>query len=271
MGRGFGVSSRRWKPSPGNSSGQPLKPLFVRLGFLTFPAAVDGVPGAGRGARFQMGYPAVPGRPGLWQDGWDGIWCGFRGWGCPFPPHPIGAKGCAARWGAMGTLCHPRGILGVLHRCGFAVGSRTGAAGPCWVSDPAVASSRTRPSLPHPPLQTPRARLCQATALALLPRRHRFPASLRLLGTTLAVSAAPRGAWDPLAPGEEAASLGAQEEAAAAAADTLRGPGSPPRKESAARAGDPQGAAGTGRPSLGGLWVGGGGSPLPRPLRARDR
>ncbi|XP_053856551.1 PDZ and LIM domain protein 2 isoform X2 [Vidua macroura] len=81
-----------------------------------------------------------------------------------------------------------------------------------------------------------------------------------LLGTTLAVSAAPPGAWDPLAPGEEATSLGGQEEAAVAG-DTLRGPGSPPRKESAAGAGDPQGAAGTGRPTLCGLWVGGGGLP----------
>lgn len=103
------------------------------------------------------------------------------------------------------------------------------------VSDPAVVSSRTRPSLPHPPLQTPSARLCQATALALLPRRHRFPASLQLLGTTLAVPAAAPGAWDPPAPGEEAASLGGQEEAALAG-DTLPGPGSPPRKESAAGA-----------------------------------
>lgn len=107
MGRGFGVSSRRWKPSPGNSSGQPLKPLFVRLGFLTFPAAADGVPGAGRGARSQMGYPAVPGRPGLWRDGWDGIWCGFRGWGCPFPPHR--SQGLRRSLGCHGDPVPPPG------------------------------------------------------------------------------------------------------------------------------------------------------------------
>ncbi|XP_077047829.1 PDZ and LIM domain protein 2 isoform X1 [Agelaius phoeniceus] len=64
----------------------------------------------------------------------------------------------------------------------------------------------------------------------------------------------------PGTPGEEAASPGGQEEEAVAA-DTLREPGSPPRKESAAGAGDPRGAAGTGRPSLCGLWVGGGGVP----------
>ncbi|XP_066423437.1 PDZ and LIM domain protein 2 isoform X1 [Molothrus aeneus] len=64
----------------------------------------------------------------------------------------------------------------------------------------------------------------------------------------------------PGTPGEGAASPGGQEEEAVAA-DTLRGPGSPPRKENAAGAGDPRGAAGTGRPSLCGLWVGGGGVP----------
>ncbi|XP_041346545.1 PDZ and LIM domain protein 2 isoform X2 [Pyrgilauda ruficollis] len=73
----------------------------------------------------------------------------------------------------------------------------------CLVSDAAVVSSRTRPSLPHPPLQTPLSQLCQATAPALLPRRHRFPALLQLLGTTLAVSAAPPGAWDPPARGRK--------------------------------------------------------------------
>lgn len=83
-------------------------------------------------------------------------------------------------------------------------------------------------------------------------------------GNDLGCLSCTTGCLGPPAPGEEAASLGGQEEAAVAGA-TVRGPGCPPRKESAAGSGDPRGAAGTGRRSLCALWVGGGGFPPLRP------
>lgn len=257
-GLGFGVSSRRCKPSPGNSSGQPLKPLFVLLGFLTFPAAADPVPGAGWGARFQMGCPASP---RLCWDGRDGIWGGFRGCGCPFPPIPSEPRLCRSP-GCHGDPVPPPGDpqrpLPVRMKdwgCRSLLG-----VGPCCAEqqDPSLPATSSSPNATGRALPGHSAGLAaKASLISCL-----APAPGNDLGCLSCAS----GCWDPLGPGEEAASLAGQEEAAVAVAgDTLQGPASPPRKESAADFGDPQGAAATGRPSLGGLWVGGGGSTLPRP------
>lgn len=206
MGRGFGV----WGFLPALEA-QPRKffraasqaPLCA-LGIFNIPG------GCGRGARCRTGCPVpdgLPSSPRLCRDGWDGVWCAFRGCGCPFPPIPWEPRAAPLTGVPRGPCASPGGSsasftsVDLLWDEGLRLLVLAGCRTLLWCS-------RTRPSLPHPPLQTPRARLCQATAPALLPRLHQFPALLQLLGTTLAVSAAPPGAWDPPGPGRKPPALG---------------------------------------------------------------
>ncbi|XP_041280725.1 PDZ and LIM domain protein 2 isoform X1 [Onychostruthus taczanowskii] len=215
------------------------------LGIFNIPG------GCGRGARCRTGCPVpdgLPSSPRLWRDGWDGIWCGFRRCGCTSPPIPsepsavpltgVPRGPCATPGGSSASFTsvdllwgEGLGLLGVGRCCGEQ-------------QNPSLAATSSPPNRTGSALPGHSAGLAaKASPISCL-----APAP----GNDLGCLSCTAGCLGPPGPGEEAASLGGQEEAAVAA-DTQRRPGSPPRKESAAGAGDPQGAAGTGRPSLCGL------------------
>ncbi|XP_050839035.1 PDZ and LIM domain protein 2 isoform X2 [Serinus canaria] len=226
------------------------------LGIFNIPG------GCGRGARCRPGCPApdgLPSSPRLWRDGWDGIWCGFRGCGCPFPPIPWEPRAAPLTGVPWGPCATPGGSsasftgVDLLWDEGLRLLVLAGVGRCCdEQQNPSLAATSSPPNPTGSALPDHSAGLAaKASPISCL-----APAP----GNDLGCLSCTAGCLGPPGPGEGAASLGGQEEAAVAAV-TLRGPGSPPRKESAAGAGDPQGAAGTGRPSLCGLWVGGGGVP----------
>lgn len=198
-GEGLGFPPGTGKPSPGNSSGQPLKPLFVRLGFLkclprrlrTGCLAPAVTPGLRRRDQARLGcrLPAAA--------GWDGTgWAGagsqagsgdarliFSGGGSPFPPIPSKARAATlvgVPWGPRATPPgdpqHPlpaRVCRETKNSGGGGARSPPACFGPRRGEqrDPSLAG-RWLPSQPHPPLQTPPAWPCRA----VVPRAAGFAA-----------------------------------------------------------------------------------------------
>ncbi|XP_064256406.1 PDZ and LIM domain protein 2 isoform X1 [Passer domesticus] len=86
------------------------------------------------------------------------------------PTHPIGAKRCATRWGATGTLCHPRGILSALHQRGFEGLGLLGAGRCCGEQqNPSLAATSSPPS-PQLGSARPQSRPCCQGVTDFLPR-----------------------------------------------------------------------------------------------------
>lgn len=151
-GGGLGFPPAAAKPSPGNSSGQPLKPLFVSLGFLKcLPRRLRTrcpAPGAASGRR--DGDGAAPrGRE-------RGCQTQPLGQGLPLPADTTKTEGCHAPYTPRGPHAtrggHPQ-------HPPAPVGLQGGGLG---TGPPGARARASFPSWPQPPLQTLLAWPCRA-------------------------------------------------------------------------------------------------------------